>query len=152
MSAFTKILVPLDGSATSKAALTTALQLAQDTGAELRLVHCLDELVYFGGYEYSGALIDQVRKDADHLLTEGKEICRAANIDASSHLIENLGQRLGQTVAEEASQWHADLVVVGTHGRRGMSRVLLGSGAEQIIRFSKIPVLTVRGQESDKDG
>ncbi|PZP93891.1 MAG: universal stress protein [Variovorax paradoxus] len=149
MSTFTRILVPLDGSETSKAALTTALQLARDTGAQLRLVHCLDELAYFGGYEYSSALIDQARKDADRLLAEGQDMCRAANIDASTHMIERFGQRLGQSVSDEAAQWRADLIVVGTHGRRGMGRVLLGSGAEQIIRFSKVPVLTIRGRETD---
>lgn len=151
MSTFKKILVPLDGSETSKAALTMALRLALDTGAQLRLIHCLDELAYIGGYEYSVSLIDEVRKDADRLLTEGQELCRAAKVEVSAHVIERLGQRLGQTVSEEAAQWQADLVVVGSHGRRGIGRVLLGSGAEQIIRFSKIPVLTVRGQESDKD-
>lgn len=149
MSTFTRIIVPLDGSETSKAALATALQLARDTGAQLRLVHCLDELVYFGGYEYSSALIDQARKDANRLLAEGLEACHAANIDASTHMIERFGQRLGQSVAEEATQWQADLIVVGTHGRRGVGRVLLGSGAEQIIRFSKVPVLTIRGHEGD---
>ena len=151
MSTFTKILVPLDGSATSKAALATALQLAHGTGAQLRLLHCLDALVYLSGYEYGPALLDQARRDADRVLTEGLEICRAAGIEASAHLIDRAGQRLGQSVVEEASQWKADLVVVGSHGRRGLGRVLLGSGAEQIIRFSKVPVLTVRGRAPDQD-
>jgi hypothetical protein len=59
-------------------------------------------------------------------------------------------QRLGQTIATEAAQWGADLIVVGTHGRRGFERMLLGSGAEQILRLAPVPVLVVRGSE-DKE-
>ena len=54
------------------------------------------------------------------------------------------GQRLGDTVADAARDWGADLVVLGTHGRRGVGRVLLGSGAEQVIRCASVPVLIVR--------
>jgi nucleotide-binding universal stress UspA family protein len=56
--------------------------------------------------------------------------------------------RLGEAVAREAQQWDADLIAVGTHGRRGLGRVLLGSGAEQIIRVAPVPVLVIRGEES----
>jgi nucleotide-binding universal stress UspA family protein len=52
---------------------------------------------------------------------------------------------LGESVADEAADWGADLVVLGTHGRRGLGRVLLGSGAEQVIRLCPVPVLVVRG-------
>jgi nucleotide-binding universal stress UspA family protein len=54
------------------------------------------------------------------------------------------GTRLGDKVAEQALAWNADLVVVGTHGRKGLSRAMLGSGAEQIVRFAPVPVLVVR--------
>ena len=55
--------------------------------------------------------------------------------------------RLGEAVVQEADQYSADLIVVGTHGRRGLGRVLLGSGAEQVIRLSPIPVLVIRAAE-----
>jgi len=71
---------------------------------------------------------------------------QAANVPADTHLIDTPGQRLGQTVADEAVNWKADLIVLGTHGRRGVGRVLLGSGAEQIIRMASVPVLIVRGE------
>jgi nucleotide-binding universal stress UspA family protein len=54
-------------------------------------------------------------------------------------------RRLGESVADEAADWGADLVVIGTHGRRGLGRLLLGSGAEQVLRLSGVPVLVVRG-------
>ena len=53
----------------------------------------------------------------------------------------------GEAVAEESTVWDADLVVVGTHGRRGLSRVLLGSGAESVLRLATVPVLVIRGDE-----
>jgi nucleotide-binding universal stress UspA family protein len=52
-------------------------------------------------------------------------------------------------VAQEAASWEADLVVVGTHGRRGLRRMLLGSGAESVIRLANVPVLVIRGDPRD---
>ena len=69
---------------------------------------------------------------------------QAKNVPADTRLVDQPGQRLGQTVADEAALWGADLIVVGTHGRRGVGRVLLVSGAEQIIRMAPVAVLTVR--------
>jgi nucleotide-binding universal stress UspA family protein len=85
-----------------------------------------------------------------HILTGTLDICRSAGVDADTQLVDRPGLRLGEAVAEEAQKWRADLIVVGTHGRRGIGRALLGSGAEQIIRMSTIPVLTVRGNDQDK--
>jgi nucleotide-binding universal stress UspA family protein len=148
MSKFRKILVPVDGSETSHRALTMALQMARDAGGKVRLVHCMDELAYLGGFEYSGAYLGQVRDGATRLLTEAPEICGSAGVEAETQLVERPGQRLGETMAEQARQWDADLIVVGTHGRRGIGRVLLGSGAEQITRLSPVPVLPIRGVDT----
>ena len=60
-------------------------------------------------------------------------------------LIDRVAQRLGDSVADAAGDWGADLIVIGTHGRRGIGRVLLGSGSEQIMRLSPVPVLMIRG-------
>ncbi len=68
----------------------------------------------------------------------------AAGVEADNMLFDNFGERLGDAVADAAKRWNADLVVVGTHGRRGIGRVFLGSGAEQIIRLAPVPVLVVR--------
>jgi nucleotide-binding universal stress UspA family protein len=61
--------------------------------------------------------------------------------------VEAAGQRLAEVVNKEVQSYHADLIVLGTHGRRGIGRVLLGSGAEQIIRAALVPVLVIRGSE-----
>lgn len=150
MPTFKKILVPVDGSATSTAALTTALSLAREIGAAVRLVHCLDEMAFLSGYEYSGTYLDRARQDATRLLSDALEMCRSVGVTADTLLVDRPGLRLGETVTEEAGKCAADLIVVGTHGRRGISRVLLGSGAEQILRMSTVPVLTVRGSNQEK--
>ena len=150
MSKFKKILVPVDGSDTAKTALMTALQMARDSGGSVRLIHCVDELAYLSGYEYSSVHMNRVREDAARVLSDALEICKSAGVDADTQLVDFPGQRLGETMAEEARKWQADLIVVGTHGRRGLGRVLLGSGAEQIIRMAPVPVLTIRGQDKSK--
>jgi len=146
MPLFKKILVPVDGSSTSDKALTQALDLAQECKARVRLLHALDELAYVSAYEYSGELMTLARQNADKLLQAGVVAARARNVEVDTRLVDTPGQRLGETVADEAANWGADLIVLGTHGRRGVGRVLLGSGAEQVIRMAPVPVLVVRGE------
>ncbi len=145
MPPFQKILVPVDGSSTSTKAFDYALQLARDNHSQVRALHVIDELGYLSGYEYSGDLIATARKAASELLQKAVVAAQAQKVPLDTRLVDQPGQRLGQTVADEAASWGADLVVVGTHGRRGVGRVLLGSGAEQIVRMAPVAVLTVRG-------
>jgi nucleotide-binding universal stress UspA family protein len=142
--AYHRILVPVDGSATSNKALAAALQLARESGGRVRLVHALDELAYVTGFESSGSLIQIARESAEKVLADAGETARGAGVLSDTKLIDFPGVRLGETVAQEAKAFEADLVVVGTHGRRGLSRALLGSGAEQIIRLASVPVLVIR--------
>jgi nucleotide-binding universal stress UspA family protein len=145
---FRRILVPVDGSDTANKALVAALQLARDAGGRVRVVHSLDELAYLSGYEYGGDVLRMARTEAERVLHEALEIARASGVPADSRMVEIAGRRLGEVIAEEARAWEADLVVVGTHGRRGIERVLLGSGAEQVIRLAPVPVLAVRSQQN----
>jgi len=147
MPAFKRILVPVDGSDTSKKALAVALEMARDANGRVRLFHAVDELAYVTGFEYSGDVIKIAQQAASRVLEEAAAIAKAAGVPNDTSLVEFPGQRLGDTVAEEARKWEADLIVVGTHGRRGLGRVILGSGAEQIIRVAPIPVLTIRGED-----
>jgi nucleotide-binding universal stress UspA family protein len=142
---FKRILVPVDGSPTSTKALVAALQLARDGGGRVRLVHSFDELAYLTGFEYSADLIRQTRGYAEKILKEGLDIAASSGVPADTRLADIPGQRLGEVVAAQAQQFEADLIVVGTHGRRGLGRALLGSGAEQVIRQAPVPVLTIRG-------
>jgi nucleotide-binding universal stress UspA family protein len=148
MPAFKRILVPVDGSDTSKKALAAALELARDSSGCVRLLHAMDELAYLTGFEYSNDVVKIANQAAAKVLEDATAMARTAGIPCDTELIEFPGQRLGETVADAARKWNADLIVVGTHGRRGLGRVILGSGAEQIIRVAPIPVLTIRGEES----
>ena len=141
---YQRILVPFDGSQTSRKALVAALQLARNGGGRVRIVHVLDDLVYVSAEGFSAEALAGARTWAEDCLREGLDIAKAAGVPADSKLLDGRGGRLGELVAAEASAFEADLVVVGTHGRRGMERVLMGSGAEQIIRMAPVPVLATR--------
>ncbi|KRC20353.1 universal stress protein [Acidovorax sp. Root217] len=144
---FKRILVPVDGSQTSNKALVTALGLARECGAVVRLVHAIDDLALISGYDYSVDLLSVARNQAHGLLADAMAIARSSGVESDSVLAEIPGVRLGETVAIQAREWKADLIVLGTHGRKGLGRVLMGSGAEQVIRTAPVPVLVVRGDE-----
>ncbi|MEO6017136.1 MAG: universal stress protein [Polaromonas sp.] len=111
----------------------------------------MDELTYLAGFaqygDVSGLLINTLREGGKKILAEGIVLARAADVPADEALIDNLGGQVGDVVADAARLWAADLVVVGTHGRKGIGRMLLGSGAEQILRLAPVPVLVVRSAE-----
>ena len=131
---YQRILVPVDGSEGSNKALVAALQLARESDGRVRLIHVMEQVDYLTAFEqfggYSGGL--------------AMAIARSSGTEADSQLYDKPGERLAEVVAEAAKEWNADLVVVGTHGRRGFGRMLLGSGAEQILRLSPLPVLVIR--------
>lgn len=145
---FKHILVPVDGSEPSDDALRTAIALAREGGARLRLIHVVDHTVFVTGYDPSGGasgqLFGAVRESALQILRQGTAAAQAQGLQADHVLVEDVGARLADAVAQAAERFGADLIVVGTHGRRGPSRLLLGSGAEQIIRLAPVPVLVMR--------
>lgn len=142
---FKRILVAVDGSPTSSKALAVALQVAREHDGVVRLVHSFDELAYLTGFEILPQVLDDARRFAGEVLDAGLQQAAAARVPADARLLEAPGRRLGELVAEAAKDFRADLVVVGTHGRRGIGRVALGSGAEQVLRSVEVPVLVVRG-------
>ncbi len=148
MTLFKKILVPTDGSDTSKKAVATALQFALENKSQVRLMHAVDELAYVSSHEYSGEMVAYARDYGQKILAEGLEQMKAMGIQGDTKLIDFAGARLGDTVSKEALSWGADLIVIGTHGRRGIGRLLLGSGAEQVTRLAPVPVLIIRHPEA----
>jgi nucleotide-binding universal stress UspA family protein len=93
-------------------------------------------------------VIEEARKHAQKVVEDAMAIATASGVPADGRLLDTPGRRLGDVVADEARAFEADLVVVGTHGRRGIGRVVLGSGAEQVVRMAPVPVLTVRQPET----
>ena len=141
---YKRILVPIDGSDMSTKALVAATQLAREGGGRLRLLNDFDAMAYLTGYEMSVQVLQQAREQADQVLDDGRAICESAGVPCDTRCVDIPGRRLGEVVADEARAFEADLVVVGSHGRRGLNRLLLGSGAEQVIRLAPVPVLVVR--------
>ena len=145
---YKRYLVPVDGSDTSNKALVTALQMARDSGGVLRLVHLENDLVTLGiGGVDPGvveSLLEHAHSAAQKVIADATAIAESAGVTVDSRLVTVTGERLGDVMAREAAEWNADLIVVGSHGRRGIGRVLLGSGAEQIVRRSTVPVLVIR--------
>lgn len=148
---FKRILVPVDGSQTATKALVAALRLARDGGGRVRLVNVVEDLSAadsYGAYGgYSEELVLSLRDGSERVLSDAMAVAQSAGVEADTMLYDKFGQRLGEVIAEAAMLWNADLVVVGTHGRRGMGRMFLGSGAEQIIRLSPVPVLVFRSHD-----
>ena len=145
---YQRILVPIDGSATSDKGLDEAIALARLTGARLCLIHVLDNLSFATGYEtcavYTDSVLPFARQAGDRILQEGSARAAARGVQVETRLIDDLLPRMSELVVEQTRAWQADLIVIGTHGRRGAERVLLGSDAEQIMRLAPVPVLLVR--------
>jgi len=145
---YQRILVPIDGSAASTQGLDQAIQLAKITGAHVRLVHVMDRLSFATGIEayasYNSDLIPRMKEAAEKILDDGSRRAEAAGVRFDTSLIDNLALPIGERVKECVEDWGAELVVIGTHGRRGIKRLLMGSDAEQIMRLSPVPVLLVK--------
>lgn len=148
---YERILVPIDGSPTSELGLKEAMRLAMLTHGRLRLIHVIDELSFalaadsYGNY--AGELLDLLQKNGAELLAKAQTAARAQGLQTDTVLYENLAKTVAQRVVDEAVSWQADLIVVGTHGRRGVRRMVLGSSAEGILRTSPVPVLLVRAAD-----
>ena len=144
---YARILVPVDGSGTSTRGLTEALALAKVVGAKVRLVHIVNEVniapAYAAGMQY-GQVIESMRTYGKAVLQEAEKRVRDNGLEPESVMIESLGSPAGDIIIEQATKWGAELIVLGTHGRRGLRRMVLGSDAEHVVRHSDVPVLLVR--------
>lgn len=144
MPHYKRILVPVDGSDASNRALVTALQLARDVGGRVLVLHDVSDLSYLSPYTDARAVMELAHAEGERVLDAALEICRSAGVPAERRLVEGVGHRLGEVVSDAAVAWNADLIVLGSHGRRGLQRLLLGSGAEQILRLAPVATLVVR--------
>lgn len=146
---YRRILVPVDASPCSITGLNEALQLAGVLKARVLLVHVVNELISepaLAPTEYHEHLIESMRAVGRETLADALGMARAQGVDAEVKLIETIGGRASDCIVDAAKGWGADLIVMGTHGRRGMSRLAMGSDAELVVRSAPIPVLLVRAQ------
>jgi nucleotide-binding universal stress UspA family protein len=148
------ILVPTDGSAAAGRALEEAIALASETGATLHVLYVVDtgaaRWSAIGDDEF-GAEVQQV---LEYLEREGETatddlatVAEDAGVEVVTAVEEGTPHRC---ILEYAADNDVDVVVMGTHGRRGLDRFILGSTTERVVRTADIPVLTVRYEEEDE--
>jgi|SRR6185437_7390641 len=144
------ILVAIDGSETSNKALQEAITLAKETHATLRLCHVIDLTVIYSDLDAPFLFGSQGASEAARrkVIEDATATARAAGIefDSKTIVLDRPGEHIYEAVEAEAKAWPADLIAVGTHGRRGIRRLFLGSVAEGITRVASKPVLLIRGE------
>jgi nucleotide-binding universal stress UspA family protein len=149
---YARILVPIDGSPTSEAGLAEAIRLARVSGGRIRLMHLVDELPYIPEASMYGAVVPDLTKPARDrgvaLLERWSARVVQAGVEVDTVLLEGVAAHLVERVNEQVHAWKAEVIVLGTHGRHGLGRAMLGSDAEQIVRHAGVPVLLVRSDAS----
>ena len=147
MTTIARILVPTDFSAASDAALTYARSLARQFGASINLVHVFEDPFTSGAFVGDGTVTMplDLRQSLEQLAQEQLASRHAAHLGtlplSSTDLLTGPTAR---RIVEHAEKTHADLIVMGTHGRSGLSHLLLGSVTEKVVRSAKCHVLTAR--------
>lgn len=148
---YRKILVPMDGSETATMGLQEAIKLAKG-GATLKAIHVINDLILVNTAYAPQIVYDQLmeahRVSGTKILQNAKATARASGVELQVELLDTVGGPADQIV-EHAGKWGADLIVMGTHGRRGLRRLALGSDAEMVLRASAVPVLFVRGKAEE---
>jgi len=148
---YSRILVPVDGSPTSNAGLDEAIKLAKQFGSRLRLLHVVDQMPLAVSAEGFGVMsvdvLGLLKEAGARVLADAKAHVLAAGVPVDTLLVDSPNSRLSDHVTAVAKEWPAELIVIGTHGRRGIGRVLMGSDAEQVVRHAPVPVLLYRAVE-----
>lgn len=136
-----RVLVPIDDSEQAREAVAFALEEYAD--AEITVLHVITPTSVFAVSEpaWGDRLLEHRREDAEELLAELREEAKARGVDVRTEVEYGNAPR---TIIEHAGENGADLIVIGSHGRTGVSRVLLGSVAESVVRRAPIPVTVVR--------
>lgn len=152
---YQRILIPFSATNTAFHAVRRGVEVAADNGAVLRIVHVMQGTELFGAYERLAGLRGRLARPVHHQvqasLDEAVQRALAAGVAADALIVDFAGASLGRAIARVAVEWNADLLVVGSQGRRGLQRLLLGSQAEQIARWSTVPVLLVHPSPREVD-
>ena len=143
---FQRILVPTDGSELSAKAVNTALELAKQLGSHVYALSVKDPFPYSAISEIQTAS-PQVFLDAQERLAQKRvqavlDACKGAQVPCQAHTVE--ADHPWEAIHDHAKKQECDLIVMASHGRRGMSAMLLGSETQKVLTHSKVPVLVVR--------
>jgi nucleotide-binding universal stress UspA family protein len=146
MSAYRRILVAVDGSAAAMRGLREALRLAKSERAELCIFNVVNEFYAFATPEaaVSVDVVPALREGGKRVLAKAQAAAEKQGVKAKTVMRETVGGAAADAIVREAKKQRAELIVLGTHGRRGVRRLVLGSDAEQVVRTASVPVLLVR--------
>jgi nucleotide-binding universal stress UspA family protein len=155
MTMFDRILVAIDGSPTSQRALKSAIGLAKSQNGTLTILHVVNDMsavaqVGYSSYvpaAYVDDMLDELRNTGRKVLGKAAALARASGVEPVERLVESKGGSIADAILAEAKKVRADVIVLGTHGRRGLQRMLMGSDAETVLREARVPVLLVRSPE-----
>ncbi|KTD13079.1 universal stress protein [Legionella gratiana] len=150
---YKNIMLAIDGSQISNIVIDELIKRTKGQDVNLKVIHVVDEgIVYSGGPSFDYALLNSsLREDGQKILDDAVRTIESQSsikVEKSLLVLRPLQGRIAEFIVEEAKNWPADLLVIGTHGRRGFSRLFLGSVAENIIRIATTPVLLIRGSNN----
>ncbi|MGQ5523105.1 universal stress protein [Chitinimonas sp. PSY-7] len=143
---YQRILVPVDDSETSRQALREVTRFCCDQHGKTRLVHVIDLAQFtWGGAEFVdvGELQSNLREGGRKVLESAAVLMKENGVEAETSLIEIWGGTISSAIIEDATNWPADIVVMGSHGWTGLDHLLLGSVAEGVVRHAPVPVLII---------
>lgn len=147
---YKKILAPFDGSPPSLHGLREAIALARDQAAQLLVLNVVEDykMMQTGAFDagfYTEEMINLLKADSQKLVDEAVDLAQKDGVDAQGLSVESFAARSAEVIVDQAVDHKVDLIVMGTHGRRGLGRVVMGSDAELVVRTAGVPVLLVRG-------
>lgn len=143
---YERILTPVDGSQPSDTAADHAIALARDADATLSVVSVVDVEALSAARLDTEALLDGYEAEAERHVAAVAERARGSGVDVETAVVRGTPYR---SILDRVDAVDADLVVMGSHGRRGLERYLLGSTTERVLRLCPIPVLVLRGESRD---
>ncbi len=142
---YKRLFVADDGSEAGAAALNEAIGLGQSEGSELHITFVVHHPTTFGHPIVNLAAVEEaLEAEARTTLESAAAKAQAAGVTASTAMVSATRAPIAATLLAEAAKWQADLIVMGTRGRRGLDRAVLGSVAEAVLRTTPLPVLLVR--------
>jgi len=144
---YDRILLPTDGSEASDRAVAQAIGLARETGARLHVLYVVEDIPY-APEMMDDEVESQLRETGEKVLSSLRERADEAGIEVVAELREGAPHA---AILEYADEADVGLVVMGTHGRSGLDRYLLGSVTERVVRTADVPVLTVRMEDKEEE-
>jgi nucleotide-binding universal stress UspA family protein len=147
MSAYGRILVAVDGSRAADKGLREAIRVAKEGGAQLIVLHIVSEFYAYYAMEgagLTGDVYERLREEGRRILDKARALAERQRLEPKSVMRQVAAGSAAEAIVREAKKQRADLIVLGTHGRRGMTRLVMGSDAEEVVRTAPVPVLLVR--------